>query len=78
MNVRRFAAAVGMRPLWFQLALLAAVIALPLMLSTYVMFDRLVENSRITKRQTLELTAKTLSSLVENEIQTHIAIVRHV
>jgi signal transduction histidine kinase len=74
MNFRNLAPAVGTRPLWFQLALLSAVLVLPLLLSSYVMFSRMVENSRTSTKQALLLNAKTLASLVDNEIQTHIAI----
>jgi signal transduction histidine kinase/ActR/RegA family two-component response regulator len=74
MNFRHLAPAVGIRPLWFQLALLSAVIVLPLLLTSYVMFDRMVENSRTSTKQSLLLNAKTLASLVDNEIQTHVAI----
>ncbi len=75
MTFGRVTAAISKRPLWFQLALLAAMLALPLLLSSYVMFSRLVENSRANTKQSLLLNAKTLASLVDNEIQTHVAIV---
>ncbi len=74
MKLRGLSAIVSNRPLWFQLALLAAVVALPLLLASYVMFNRLVENSRDNTKQSLLVNAKTLSGLVDNEIQTHIAI----
>jgi signal transduction histidine kinase/CheY-like chemotaxis protein len=74
MKLPGLSAIVGKRPLWFQLALLAAVVALPLLLASYVMFNRLVEDSRHNTKQLLLVNAKTLSGLVDNEIQTHIAI----
>jgi signal transduction histidine kinase len=62
------------RPLWHQLVLLALAAALPLLLSTYFMFNRLAENERENIRHSLLLNSKTLAGLVENEIETHVAI----
>jgi signal transduction histidine kinase len=74
MKFRRFVAAIRNRPLWVQLALLSASIALPLLMSSYFMFSRIVESSRDNTRQSLLLNAKTLAGLVDTEIQTNIAI----
>lgn len=62
------------RPLWHQLVLLALAAALPLLLSSYFMFNRLAANERANIRQSLFLNSKTLAALVDNEIDTHIAI----
>ncbi len=64
------------RPLWHQLVLLALAAALPLMLSSYFMFSRLAANERDNIRQGLLLNSKTLAALVDNEIDTHVAIAR--
>lgn len=74
MKLRGLSSVVSNRPLWIQLALLAAVVAVPLLLASYVMFNWLVEDSRLNTKQLLLVNAKTLSGLVDNEIQTHIAI----
>lgn len=62
------------RPLWHQLVLLALAAALPLLLSSYFMFNRLAANERETVRQALFLNSKTLAALVDNEIDKHVAI----
>ncbi len=62
------------RPLWQQLVLLALAAALPLVLSSYLMFNRMVANERETIRQSLLLNSKTLAALVDNEIAIHTAI----
>lgn len=62
------------RPLWYQLLVLALVTALPLLLSSYLMFTRLVANERYNIRQGLQLNARTLAALVDSEIDTHTAI----
>ncbi len=62
------------RPLWHQLVLLALATALPLLLSSYLMFGRLAANEHNTVRQSLFLNSKTLAALVDNEIDTHLAI----
>jgi signal transduction histidine kinase/CheY-like chemotaxis protein len=62
------------RPLWHQLVLLALAAALPLLLSSYFMFNQLAANERDNIRQSLLLNSKTLAALVDSEIETHIAI----
>ncbi len=62
------------RPLWHQLVLLALAAALPLVLSSYYMFVQLAANERENIRQGLLLNSRTLAALVDNEIETHIAI----
>jgi signal transduction histidine kinase len=62
------------KPLWQQLLMLALATALPLLLASIIMFNRVAENERITIREGLFLNAKTLAGLVENEINTHTAI----
>ena len=62
------------RPLAFQLTLLVIATALPLMLAALLMYDRLVASQRENIRQSLLVSAETLASLVENEIDTHAAI----
>jgi signal transduction histidine kinase/CheY-like chemotaxis protein len=62
------------RPLWYQLALLALAAAVPLLFSTYFMFNRLVENDHENIRLNLLLNSKTLAALVDKEIDTHLAI----
>src|SRR6267154_1352609 len=63
------------RPLAFQLTLLVLVTALPLMLSSLLMYNRLVANARESIRQSLLVSANTLAGLVDSEIDTHVAIV---
>jgi signal transduction histidine kinase/CheY-like chemotaxis protein len=70
----RFGQILSRRPLWNQLVLLALAAAIPLLLSTYLMFNRMVANDRENIRENLLLNSKTLASLVDNEIDTHIAI----
>ena len=57
-----------------QLSILVLFSAIPLMASTLYMYNRLVANERESIRQGLSLSAKTLASLVDNEISTHIAV----
>ncbi len=64
----------GRRPLWQQLAMLALATALPLLLASVIMFNRVVQNERDSIRQGLMVNAKTLAGLVDNEINTHAAI----
>jgi signal transduction histidine kinase/ActR/RegA family two-component response regulator len=70
-NLRAF---LGRRPLWQQLAMLALATALPLLLASVIMFNRVVQNERDSIRQGLMVNAKTLAGLVDNEINTHAAI----
>jgi len=63
------------RPLAFQLTLLVLVTALPLMLSSLLMYNRLVANARESIRQSLLVSANTFAGLVDSEIDTHVAIV---
>ena len=74
MSASHLAVALGRRPLAFQLTLLVLVTALPLMLSSLLMYTRLVANEREGIRQGLIESAKTLAGLVDNEIDTHVAI----
>jgi signal transduction histidine kinase/ActR/RegA family two-component response regulator len=62
------------RPLWHQLVLLALATALPLLLSSYLMFNRLASNERDYIRQSLLVNSKTLAALVDTEIDTHMVI----
>jgi signal transduction histidine kinase/CheY-like chemotaxis protein len=71
----RLSALLSRLPLWSQLALLALATAVPLLLAALIMFNRMAEGERTAIRQGLFLNAKTLASLVENEIDTHKAIV---
>ena len=57
-----------------QLMLLVLVTALPLMLSSLLMYNRLVANARESIRQSLLVSANTLAGLVDSEIDTHVAI----
>jgi signal transduction histidine kinase/ActR/RegA family two-component response regulator len=50
------------------------VTAVPLLLASLLMFNRLVANDRENLRQGLLVNAKTLAGLVENEIDKHAAI----
>ena len=80
MNIRHalqfapFIAAFGRRPLSHQLATLVLATAIPILAITALMFTRLVSNEREGIRQGLMVSAKTLASLVDNEIDTHAAI----
>ena len=58
-----------------QLSLLVLISAVPLMVSALFMYDRLVANERENIRQGLSVSAKTLASLIDNEIATHTAMV---
>jgi signal transduction histidine kinase len=65
---------ISQRPLSNQLALLVVVTAIPLILASLFMYDRLVANERANIRNNLLVSAKTLALLVENEIDTHRAM----
>ena len=67
-------AVLSRRPLTFQLTLLVLVTALPLMLLSFIMYNRLVANARENIRQGLLVSARTLAGLVDNEIDTHTAV----
>jgi signal transduction histidine kinase/CheY-like chemotaxis protein len=54
--------------------MLVLATALPLLLASFVMFNRLAANERDNIRQGLLVNAKTLAGLVENEIDKHAAI----
>ena len=62
------------RTLRQQLAILVIATALPLLICAGLMAERLVSNERQGLRQNLMVSAKTLASLVDNEIATHAAI----
>ena len=64
----------GRRPLSFQLFLLVAATALPLILTSILMYSRLVANERENLGDSLFLHAKTLAALVESEVETHAAV----
>lgn len=70
----RFAHAFSRLKLGQQLALLVLATALPLVLSSLFMFNRMVANEREKIVQGLFVGAKTLAGLVEREIDTHAAI----
>lgn len=70
----RLAAALSRWSLVQHLTLLVLVTALPLLLSSLFMYNRLVANERDSLRQGLFVSAKTLAGLVDNEIETHAAI----
>lgn len=72
--LRGLAAEFGYRPLWHQLALLILATALPLIVSSALMFNRLVVQERASIREDLLVSARTLAGLVDNEIDTHSAI----
>lgn len=69
-------AILGRHPLWRQLALLVLATALPLVFATYLMFQQLVAHERANTRQSLLDDAKQLATLVDGEIDLHIAIAR--
>ena len=66
----------GRYPLRHQLVLLVLATALPLVLATYLMFQQLVAHERANTRQSLLDDAKQLATLVDGEIDLHIAIAR--
>jgi signal transduction histidine kinase len=70
----KLAQILGQRPLSFQLFLLVAATALPLLLTSLVMYSRLVANERENLGDSLFLHAKTLAALVEGEVETHAAV----
>ena len=70
----KLAQILGRRPLSFQLFLLVAATALPLLLASFVMYNRLVANERENLGASLFLHAKTLAALVEGEVETHAAV----
>ena len=70
----RIEALLSRRPLSQQLALLVIATALPILIASALMFNRLVANERQGLRQSLMVSARTLASLVDNEINTHAAI----
>ena len=72
--LQKFAAALSLWSLSRQLALLVLVTALPLFLSSLLMFYRMAASEREGIRQSLMVSTKTLVGLVDNEIATHSAI----
>jgi signal transduction histidine kinase/CheY-like chemotaxis protein len=58
-----------------QLSLLVLISTVPLMVSALFMYNRLVDNERENVRLGLFVSAKTLASLIDNEIATHTALV---
>ncbi len=70
----RLAAYLSHRPVALQIGALVAATALPLILASAVMFDRLVAKEREQARESLMVRAKTLAALVDNEIDTFAAI----
>ena len=62
------------RSLAYQLVLLVAVTAIPLLLSSLLMFDKLTQYDRENLKQNLLGSARAAASLVDNEIDTHTAI----
>lgn len=62
------------RPLWQQLALLVVATAVPFLVVSLFMFNRLVAIERDNIRRELMVNAKTVAALVDNEIATHAAI----
>lgn len=57
-----------------QLMLLVLITALPLILASLFMFNRMAASEREGIRQGLMVSSRTLSGLVDNEIATHVAI----
>jgi hypothetical protein len=72
----RFNAWLGSRTIAQQLALFVLLTALPLLIANYVSLNRLAMNERESVRGYLTLNAKTLTGLVDNEIDTHAAVAR--
>ncbi len=66
--------ALGKRSLAFQITLLVAVTAFPLLFLSFLTYDRLVSNERENFRKSVLLRAKTIAALAENEVDTHTAI----
>lgn len=66
--------ALGKRPFSFQLRLLTMVTAVPLLLLSSIIYQRMVYEDRENTRQGLLTNARTLAALVDNEIATHAAI----
>jgi signal transduction histidine kinase len=73
-NLRSFFSSIKGRPFWSLLTLIVVATALPIIFSSYVMYSRLIENEKVGIRQSLLINARTLAGLVDNEIETHIAI----
>ena len=62
------------RSLAYQLMLLVAVTAIPLLISSLLMFDKLTQYDRENLKQNLMGSARAAAALVDNEIDTHTAI----
>ena len=62
------------RSLRQQLVILVLAATLPLLAASALMFKRLVDNERSADLRSLVVNARTLAALVENEIDTHVAI----
>jgi hypothetical protein len=63
-------------PLGRLLGLIVLVTALPLLLATYVSYQRLAANERRSIEQSLLLSTKILAGLVDNEIDEHGAVLK--
>lgn len=66
----------GRMTLGHLLALLVLATALPLLIANYVSYQRLVSNERQSIEQSLLLRARLLGSLIDNEIDTHAAVLK--
>jgi signal transduction histidine kinase len=66
--------ALSRRTLLQQLIVLVLISSLPLTASAFFIYSRLVANERETIRQSLFVSARTLASLIDNELMTHTAI----
>ena len=68
------ASKLGRRPFAQQLALLVVATAAPLILASSLMTYSLVANERARIRESVVVSAKSLAALVDNEIDTHMAM----
>ena len=64
----------GRLPLPIQLGAMAMAIALPLILASALIIDRLVHQERDRVRENLLLRAKSVAALVDNELETYSAV----
>jgi hypothetical protein len=71
-----FARLLSKMPLGRLLGLIVLVTALPLLLATYVSYQRLAANERRSIEQSLLLSTKILAGLVDNEIDEHGAVLK--
>ena len=68
------AGTLGRRSLAFQLVMIVLITAVPLIGASFLMYTSLVANDRTGLRQNLLLRAKAIAALIDNEIETHLAV----